>query len=293
MYYTIYHQFYPYDAQIHKKLLELGIECTVNGDTEHPASCSLHSILYDNQEASQKALEFLPRSSCPPDGVGVLERHHACFSEEEYCQANWLTIHAKTDRGFSANEETVMERVCFLRYGKMGNEIYAHLQQVEPVYVKKPVKWGYKKNFCTGFILHGVFCNDRAKNLIERSDLTGFQFDNVYLKKTGESLPDMFQITSPHYLPAEAFIPGDSMETEICPVCGKVSYRVIGSRHNFCINPAYFRPDVDFYRSDAVYGNVYIISQKVYQFLKKNDMCREFNFTPLKEQAVHITTETP
>lgn len=215
------------------------------------------------------------------------------YTEAERCAAKWLEFRAITAKIDPANDGDLTIQTCIFGHSRIGiRNIGHHRIQIKPVELKRSIRWGNSAFFSCSITTPGLFCDDRAVSIMEHAGLKGLQYGPVLKWRTGIPIPNVHQVLPNHVIPNGVFAPIRDMESYTCEMCGMQMLRISGKKFLYGIRDNFLNPEVDFYKTLPLFldysskryngGKIhYIISQRAYQVLKKNRMCRGVEFTPL------------
>lgn len=172
-------------------------------------------------------------------------------------------------------------------YKDKGYDRYEHVKQKLDTMTEKPPKWRAARQFCSdyGSNMVNLYCSDLAMRTIEKAGLTGASFRPVRNAKTGEPLPDLWQLWPQE---CEDFLaPGEFTMTRPCPVCGRTRY-VPNDRGRMRVRAELVPQDLDFMQVPSCYGAdrgypFYVISHKAYRLLRDASLDRSLIFEPLEQ----------
>lgn len=306
MHYIRHYSVYPYDDSLKRRLEEeWGIECITlyKGLTQEP-----NLLIFDIDESDPRSNEILaivPPITPPMEGSftsPLPSRYCNClyfpqYSEEERKSAKWLMMDPITQKVEPRNVETMFAITCVVGKTKTGLDLGRHRVQIEPYMTTKNIKFG-NSQFFYGNYMHDshIFCDDRARQIIENAGLRGVCFENVLKWKTREPLPNMYQIMPENIVPDGVLVGDREIEEYTCEICGMTILRMTGGRAKYGILADKLDPDIDFYqtlpiaagRQDVppyIAGTMIIISQRAYQVFAEKKMKRAVRFTPLRDMS--------
>ena len=247
---------------------------------------------------------------------GYLRMLQAAHEGEEVYRARYENVFSETDRLNTAylnvlssfnclepvNDETVMAGSCYLgswtppdlgplfHFNKPIAH-YRHWVQAEPFIIKKRVNW--RPNRCFGgcqLFLFPLFCNDRAKEIIESAGLCGASFRPVLWHGTEHEAPDLWQLW-PQML--EDFLEaGPYTEEHVCEHCGRRYFTPLRGDAEYRIRAGSIPAGLDFFQSYPVIGDekcmpIYVVSQRAYRTLKEANIIRSLVFKPMGNYRTH------
>lgn len=209
--------------------------------------------------------------------------------------AKWIEIFGITTKIDPANNADMSSVTCIFDRTNTGACIGHHRIQSSPIEVRKTLKWGNSQFFSGAIATEGLFCNDRAVSIMEHAGLKGLQYGPVLKWRTGIPISNVYQILPTNVIPDGAFYPIRDMESYTCEMCSMQMLRISGKRHLYGIRDSYMNQDIDFYKTLPLFldysskryngGRIhYIISQRAYQVLEENRMCRGVEFIPLTSE---------
>ena len=131
-----------------------------------------------------------------------------------------------------------------------------------------------------------LFISGKAKNILNKSSLKGFEFLNVLKYKKNTELEDIYQLKILNILDS-GFVPdGEHIKKQlICPICNSSKWIMTGKGYAF--KKSIFRDDIDIAKSHEVFGfgsaapSKIFISQKFYRVIEENDLIRNLEIIPI------------
>ncbi len=307
MHYERRYSITPYNAELHEKMEELGMKCEfienrrghkvslyVDVDESHPNASSAIDLLPSPEPSEQKTeaelmdemddlLTWDIRTAVSPAEY-VIMVCSPVYTKDEYKNAKWLRISSLTSKGKLVENREFFSKTCQYAITPKGIPLYSHLRQNAPVELERPFKWGNTQFFCYILFSSALFCDNRAKAILENSDLRGIEYEPVYHGKNGEALTNVFQISAQSKVPEGAFVPVRDMHIETCPLCGhkKLLLQQDGHFPEYRGREELFPTDTDICWTSAFdWEHDFFISQKMYQFLKAKKMLRGLWLEPL------------
>ena len=293
-----------FDIELFRKLEKCKIKCRCFPITAPPDTYTSMDFTLDESSPAFGELEpYLPEATPVEDHLKLPANfdvknpfkdpctsilYEPVYTEEERKSAEWLEMQAISRKVQILNEETFFARSCIYGKNKWGAVQAWHTVQAEPPVVSRPIRWSNSQFFCTCYTQE-LFCNDRAKMMLEESDLRGFRFDPVLRGGRKEPLADAWQIRALSVTPNWAFVPLQYMEESPCPICGIQRLHLLEGRRKYGIRKGYLDPEVDFYETLPSFGSFpgtscivrNIISQRMYRLLCEKRMTRAVKFIPL------------
>lgn len=209
------------------------------------------------------------------------------FSDSELMGSEWLLMRSTNGKLDSKNTEKTFEFSC--EYEKsiadFTEKFAHHRKQIAPYEFPTPVKWG-KNHFYSSDMggFYQFFCDDLAKDLLQKQGFTGVRFDPVVAYRKGCYAENIHQVVFSEVLPDDALILDNGFQKKYCPLCGQIQYTCnMLSRIQV---KKIFLGVFDFYRTNEIFGDGFaysfnIISNRVYRFLKENSLSRNIKFQPL------------
>lgn len=210
------------------------------------------------------------------------------YTKKEREAAQWLTLRSKWMCGYPQPEEKGAYEAVTYCESKICPDCGGGMEQISDFRMRKTPKWGKRHFMMLNWIGDELFVDDIAKELLMKSGLSGFYFQNVRDKKGVEILTDINQLVIPTLLPL-GFVT-DRRSTNFarkCPQCGVLKHHTTG------IGQLAFRREIfdnapDFVKTGEIYGWEYwtqrkiIVSQRVYKTLIEHQLDRGLVFEPLE-----------
>lgn len=303
MHYIRHYSIYPCDHILRKQLETYGVACTVLNNPSTKQDTYLIFDLDESDPTFEELLKLIPDIT-PDDVLNEIVRRKdpapvttalffPSYTEEERQNTKWLQIRPMTTKVDPVNDERLCKVTCIFGRNRFNVDLGRHKEQANPYEIKRPVKWGNSQFFSAALIgASSLFCDDRAKIIMDNAKLRGLRYGPVLKWKAGTIIPNIHQILPDHVIPDGAFVPIRDMVDYRCDMCGMQMLRVTGPCSLYGIRDCCMDPEIDFYqtlplflgkqRDEPVFAIPhYIISQRAYQVLRENKMCRGVEFTPL------------
>ena len=227
------------------------------------------------------------------------------YSEKDRREAKWLEISSHNQKvcptnrnelftGHCLKDESLREKDYLYVQGQGVFSKYWHEDIKLDTVVNSSIYFGKKffaSDECDPNIL---YCNKEARDLMEKDNLRGIMFHSVRKKSTGLPIDGMYRLSSTYTVPDEAVEGIESAQEFHCPICGMKMLRALNQRCRYGIKSEMLDKDVDFYSLPPMIAGVtseieytsgestFIVSQRMYQFLKRNKLCRGLVFVPLE-----------
>ena len=210
------------------------------------------------------------------------------FTKEELRGAAWLRVRSQWRFGYPQPEAAFEYDTITYSPEDRCPKCNCGLKQVQPFRIKKVPKWGKRYFGELNWIGDELFLNDTAKEVLEKSGLTGIRFLEVQNKKGAEAFPDIHQLQIPYLL--EQGMPEDQgyiQKANDCPACGRRKY--VTSGVGMLRLPAnIFRNAPDFVKTAEYFGDglystrTLILSQQAYRVITENKLDRGLVFEPIE-----------
>ncbi len=307
MNYLIRYNVYVYDKAIKEKLESEGIKCTSINTGDENAAFFVFEIM-ENDKNISKVNEIIPEITSDErleeifrnredDAPVVMAFYFSVYTEEERSNAKWLELCPMTMKIDPVNEEQAFTMTCIFKQTRRGIDVGRHYIQSSPCEIQRAVKWGNSQFFSgTSIGFNSLFCSDRAAVLMQQAGLRGLGYGPVLKKGTRVPVANVRQVKPEHTIANHAFVPVRDMEEYTCEICGMKMLRMTGQRSLYGIRESYIDPEIDIFETLPLFAGLpslgdrtpsearskFIISQRAYQALKKNAMCRGVEFTPLE-----------
>ena len=210
------------------------------------------------------------------------------FSKAELEQAKLLVVRPKRQKIEITNGKEAFAHSC-VRVDSFGITRVEHEWQIgtlaiskEPSMKTNTALWASDSGFAE------IFADGRVYELVASNGLSGIKFEKVILKD-GTYSNKLYQITSQHLIQQEMISMGHGEKIQKCPICGKEQF-CIDSSYQLHLNDLETILDSDFYATDRIFGDgiaepLYIISQRFYQLLKKNNLAGSVSFSPVVDAS--------
>ena len=206
------------------------------------------------------------------------------YSKRELEDAQLLWLFPKKQCIDIVNTHEVYRYSCRYTNG-LGVEKAAHRIQKSPFKICREPSMNTKTAFWTISIGFGeLFTDSRVLNLVKEANLSGIQFQNVFLKN-GKPSEKLFQAVSVNVLGDDLIGKGYGERKIVCPVCGKEQY-VINNAYQLHLDFTKILKESDFYMTERLFGEgqaypLYLISQKFYKLLKDNNLLGGLTISPV------------
>lgn len=307
MHYIKHYSIKNHNILIKKMLQEEGVKCI----DINPSGSGMTFFVCDideNSENIEKLLNIIPEETGNERFEEIIKNREDdapvvrvfCFpvyTEEERCSAKWLELQATATKIDPVNEEQAFTMTCIFKQTRRGIDVGRHCIQSSPCEIQRAVKWGNSQFFSgTSIGFNSLFCSDRAAVLMQQAGLRGLGYGPVLKKGTRVPVANVRQVKPEHTIANHAFVPVRDMEEYTCEICGMKMLRMTGQRSLYGIRESYIDPEIDIFETLPLFAGLpslgdrtpsearskFIISQRAYQALKKNAMCRGVEFTPLE-----------
>ena len=273
------HYYYiKFDEQLYSKLIDEGIKVKVDSDP--------HYIAMFGKKMAFNIYESIGEKSCLLDellakfGDGLTDY---VFSKRELVEAKWLLFRSTNMKLDPLSEKTI-------EYSCPKSEFsYYHTKQVAP-YAFKPIKWKSNNHFYSalGSYYTDIFCDDYAKELLEKENFNGLSFEEVLWANKNIPLPNSHQLVFNNILPINSVLNLHNTVPINCPLCKKTKYNFDGNLlYRIEVDSSYLDDSYDFYKTGNDFTNglcdfpFLICSQRVYSFLTSMNLTRNLCFEPL------------
>lgn len=261
---------------------------------QHPRFQELECILPPETTAEQLELQFQyfqETGEVIDDWVTIVYQQN--YSEEEFCNAKWLTARNTTSKVTPANCETIDTYQCFVKYSKSGRPLGYHEIQNEPYVLKKPIKWGRSAFISAYCHEERLFCNDSVRSMLTAQGIAGIEFYSVLRKSTNQPMDGVFQIIPVFTVPDGAMVATSGMVEHVCDLCGMHMLRYTNGRGRYGLLEGMLDEQIDIWQTQPMFlgrnkaichsaSRQLIISQRMYRFLIGNKLNRGFVFTSLE-----------
>ena len=208
------------------------------------------------------------------------------YTQKELFDAEWLTFRSHNMK-LDAMNDNVIEFRC-PQNPNLDRSSY-HKKQTMP-FEFKPIKWKNNNHIYSSYQggYYIMFCDDYAKDVIEKNKLSGLKFDKVIWYKKGISLPNAHQMCITNELENDSIVPDVHTTSETCPGCGKKIY-ITDSETNLQIKKSYLTKGIDFYTTSNIFGYgrhsvanpELLISDRAYRVFKDLGLTRNLTFEPV------------
>lgn len=209
------------------------------------------------------------------------------YTQEELEAAHWLTLRSVWRYGYPQPEDGVGYEAITYSLPDCCPICRAGLKQSADFRIKKTPNWGKRHAMMLNWVGDELFVDDIAKNLLSKSDLSGFRFRDVRNKKGTEIHPNVNQLVVLSLLPRGIDTNNRSIDqTYICSRCGTIKYHPTGIG-SFRFRQEIFENAPDIIKSEEIFGWEYwtqrliIVSQRFYQEIIKNHLGSDLEFKPI------------
>lgn len=275
---------YYYCVRANSRLIEfldanqIGYKISGGGITPTLAIFSLWSSSANTQSLVENLADL-----CCRDPIITVE-----FSNAELEQSKLLVVRPKKQKIEITNGKEAFAHSC-ARVDSFGITRVEHEWQIgtlavakEPTMKTNTALWASDSGFAE------IFADSRVYELVASSGLSGIKFEKVLLKD-GRYSNKLYQMTSQNLIQQEMIFMGHGEKIQKCPICGKEQF-CIDSSYQLHLNDLETILDSDFYATDRIFGDgiaepLYIISQRFYQLLKKNNLAGSVSFSPVVDAS--------
>ena len=270
---------YYYCLPTNSQLIELLESNHICYKTSGGKSTPLFTIfsLWSSDKNTSALVESLA-NICHQDPIVTPE-----FSKAELEKAKLLVIRPKKQIIKIINGKEAFSHSC--TWNAFGITRVNHEWQIgtlaiakEPSITTNTALWASDSGFAE------IFADSRVYDLAASNNLSGINFEKVLLKN-GQYSNNIYQMTSKHLIQKEMIAVGHGEKIQKCPICGKEQFS-INSAYQLYLNNSEALVDCDFYTTDRIFGDgiaepLFIISQRLYQLLKQNNLAKNVVFTPV------------
>lgn len=206
------------------------------------------------------------------------------FTQSEINHADLLVMRPKRQKIEIINVDTAFVYSC-TRVSGFGITRARHEYQVgelaiakEPPMNTNTALWSSDTGFSE------IYADKRVYDLVNMNTLCGIKFEKVFLKN-GVYSDKLYQLKTENLISREMIDEGHGEKILKCPICGKEQLYIDTSYQLYLKDFKTISPS-DFYITDSIFGDgrpepIYIISQRFYQLLKKNNLSKNVNFSPV------------
>ena len=206
------------------------------------------------------------------------------FTKKELENANLLQIVPESQKISIINREECFETKC-IKEDKFGIKRTYHHKQVGKMEINNVPKQDgcYLYSVDTGF--SEIFVRKELVELIQKNNFKGFNISPIYVNKN-EECEDLYQLLSDNIIKFEEIKKSSQEKIEHCPICHDYKKIIIDNTYQLHLNIKNKDLDSDFYMTDAVFGEgipyrIYLVSQRFYQALQKENMNKKVKFIPV------------
>lgn len=205
------------------------------------------------------------------------------FTKKELENAHLLQIVPESQKISIVNREECFETKC-IKEDKFGIKRTYHHKQIDKIRIKNVPKQDgcYLYSVDTGF--SEIFARKELIEFIQKNNFKGFNVSPIFEQKN-EVCEDLYQLQSYNIIKFEDIVKGDK-NVESCPMCHDYKRIIIDNTYQLHLNKKDKDLDSDFYMTDAVFGEgipyrIYLVSQRFYQALQKENMNKKIKFVPV------------
>lgn len=209
------------------------------------------------------------------------------YTKEEYEKAQWYSIRPKFRFEYPQPEDESAYRGVTYNNSKFCNGCGGGLVQKDSFRITKAPKWGKRHFLMLNWIGDEIFISSIAKEVLVSNRIAGLRFLDVINHKKNIVFDDIHQIFVENELePGLINLTQSVKETLNCSICGNTKY--IGSGKEFTFRKEIFENlNFDIYKTYKSFGaghlcaRIIIISKKLYQIIKDNDLDKGLEFEPI------------
>ena len=234
--------------------------------------------LWSDKEDTAHLLHELETRNIRPTRVS------ARFTEAEREATPWLRLHPKSQSIEIVNEDDAYEYSCTW-HNYLGELCAHHEEQKNLIAIAREPSANSRNSFwteATGFSV--LFCSKKVFDAVNSGPFEGIDFWNV-LKRKGNVCENVIQMRSKTILGRECIELGHGEKVISCPMCGKTQF-YNESDYIMHMNFDMIPPENDFYETERIFSQGigqprFIISQRLYRFLRDNKMTGGTKIEPI------------
>lgn len=207
------------------------------------------------------------------------------YTKKELDNAAWLRIRSKYRWEYPQPEDEYKS----ITYddSEFCNKCGCGLTQKSNFKVKKSPSWGKKNFLMLNWIEDELFVSGRTAEVLENSELKGFNLLDVLYSKKNIPIDNMKQILVKEILKPGMIIGDEYIEKEIvCNQCNCNKF-ISRSRGIYYKKDVFKEIDVDIIKSDEMFGDGYaaqrdiIVSNAFYKLVIENGLDKSLAFEPI------------
>lgn len=230
------------------------------------------------EEYEQNILEYCQKNH-------AVDLMHTEYDQTEYENASWYTLRSMWRWSYPQPESKHEYRD--LVYNFLCTTCECGKSQKDLFRVRCAPKWGTKKYFAMLYwIGDELFASDKCVEMLQRYQITGFEFLDVLHYKKGEKIPDLNQLKVTNAIPESVDKNGPGIRSiGHCPQCGSTLILANG-RPLMWDKRAFDGLEHDVYKTTDLFGETFgshrlLISKRFYSMLQAEKATRSLVIEPV------------
>lgn len=206
------------------------------------------------------------------------------FSSADLKQSKLLVVRPKKQSIVITNGKDAYQHSCE-KIDSFGIARVGHEWQIDTLAIaKEPSSKTSTALWAADIGFAEIFADYRVRDLADANGLSGIEFQKVLLTN-GTYSDKLYQLTSSHLIKREIIAEGYGEKKQKCPICGKEQY-CIDSTYQLHLIDSENVAESDLYVTERIFGEgiaepLYIISQRFYQLLIRNNLAGNVIFSPI------------
>lgn len=269
-----------------------GIHCEETYNIEKTTLVAIHFDIEETHPHFQKIVQFISASDWGERYNSEFNKNPTCYfpvySDEEFLSAKWLAIRSSFSKVLLEALEGHHTPTCIFGKDKWGYDLGRHIINEGSYTLKSPIKWN--RNHFASEDEHTLFCDDLARAVLEKNDISGIRFRPVKKSSTGLPMENIHHLTHTFTVPNGCIVGLRYTEEYVCPQCGMNMILKTDPRYRWALRAGSIPEELDYCRTLPMFTfaeykhsahDYPLVSQKLYRLLKEYSLDRSLWFEPI------------
>ena len=245
--------------------------------------------IYESNEHWPTIEQYVKRSE-KQGGRKITVLSNTIFSKQELDSAEYFFVRSIWRNGYPQPlDDNKYKKGITYSDDNACSKCGLDLKQIDSFRLEKRPKWGRRHFYMLNWVPDEFFVDEVAKNMLEKSGLSGFSFRSAKNRSGKEVFDNVWQLNIPTVLPKGIITENSTAIRQIwvCPECGKPKYTGSGigmykyKKETFNNAPDFSRTYEHFGWGYGMCQNI-VINNKVYKFLTENQLDKCLEFRPIE-----------